>query len=485
MKKRTMPLYIKILFIVFINVYIVCWIFAWQVIRSSQDILLEKYVGSAVKGHGTLCDNIESFSENFYQLTSGGISIHPVNKVVREGADSYDGKYHNPLVTFEIKDNSGGLVYRSQGDEAVNIHELTVPQDGTVTYQLQYTSERSTLAVSSWLEIKRQLFKVNYWEDITELIRTQHTFSRRAGAMLAGLSVILLFSLYFGIRYALRPLQELGEKARSIAKGDYSLRADVTQQDEVGLLAEEFNHMADAVEHRTEMLEETARLRELYAANLAHEIKSPMTSIIGYTEMAMLLQPDPERLYEMLSYINREGKRLDALSGALLQWTSLNHDKEISARLFSVERMLEHLRQIVEPLLEEEGQKLVTENELNQMWGDENLIITLLRNLISNGARASEKGGLIYLRLKTGTDTEECVMMVEDKGIGMDKDSLKRIKEPFYMIDKARSRAHQGAGLGLALCEAIVQAHGGQMDIRSEAEKGTCVTITGFLCKSP
>lgn len=475
--KKGMPLYIKILLIVFINVYIVCWIFAWQVIGSSQDMLLEKSVRSALSGHSALCNNIELFSENFYQLTSGGITIHPVNKVVYDGAASYDGRHHNPMITCEIKDASNVVVYRSEKTKLADTQELDSKKDGIVSYQLRHTSEGSVLAVSSWLDIEHQLFKVNYWEDITELVRTQRLFSQRAGVMLAVLSVILLLSLYFGIRYALRPLQELGEKARSMADGDYTLRVDVRQRDEVGILAEEFNHMADAVEHRTEMLEETAKLRELYAANLAHEIKSPMTSIIGYTDMAMMLQPDPEQLYEMLNYINKEGKRLDTLSGVLLQWSNLNQRKDIDAHIFSVERMLNHLRQIVEPLLQEDGQKLVIENQLNQLWGDENLIITLLKNLIINGARASERDGIVYLYLKSDAHTGKSVIVVEDKGIGMEPEALKRIREPFYMIDKARSRERHGAGLGLALCEAIVQAHAGSMDIRSEAGYGTTVTV--------
>lgn len=479
--KRSMPLYIKILLIVFCNVYIVCWIFAWQVIRSSQDILLEKAVRSALDGHAALCNNIESFSGNFYGLTSGGINIYPVDKVVYDGAASYDSRLHNPLIICEIKDAFNVLVYRTEGAETADTQELDLEMnskiDGTVAYQFLHTSEESMIAVSSWLDIQHEMFKVSYWEDITELVRTQDSFSRRAGVMLAGLSVILLLSLYFGIRYALRPLQELGQKARRMAEGDYTLRADVKQHDEVGILAEEFNHMAEAVEHRTEMLEETARLRELYAANLAHEIKSPMTSIIGYTDMAMMLQPEPEQLHEMLNYINKEGKRLDALSGVLLQWTKLNQKREIAGRLFSVERMLDHLRQIVEPLLQEEEQRLIIENELNQMWGDENLIITLLRNLIANGARASEKNGLVYLFLKENSDTGKPLIEVEDKGIGMEPEALERIREPFYMIDKARSREHQGAGLGLALCEAIVQAHGGSMEIRSEVGVGTTVTV--------
>ncbi|MDC7286932.1 HAMP domain-containing histidine kinase [Blautia schinkii] len=479
--KRSMPLYIKILLIVFCNVYIVCWIFAWQVIRSSQDILLEKAVRSALDGHAALCNNIESFSENFYGLTSGGIKIYPVNKVVYDGAASYDARLHNPLVTCEIKEASNVLVYRTEGAEPADTQELdskmNSKMDGTVAYQFLHTSEESLIAVSSWLDIQYEMFKVSYREDITELVRTQDSFSRRAGVMLAGLSVILLLSLYFGIRYALRPLQELGQKARCMAEGDYTLRAEVKQHDEVGMLAEEFNHMAEAVEYRTEKLEETARLRELYAANLAHEIKSPMTSIIGYTDMAMMLQPEPEQLHEMLNYINKEGKRLDALSGVLLQWTKLNQKREIAGRHFSVERMLDHLRQIVELLLQEEGQRLIIENELNQMWGDENLIITLLRNLIANGARASDKNGQVYLYIKENPGTGRALMVVEDKGIGMEPEVLERIREPFYMIDKARSREHQGAGLGLALCEAIVQAHGGSMEIRSEAGVGTTVTV--------
>ena len=88
-----------------------------------------------------------------------------------------------------------------------------------------------------------------------------------------------------------------------LSQGDYSYRVKISRYYEVGKLAEDFNHMADAVEKQTI----AAELRELYAANLAHEIKTPITSIIGYTDIAMMTQPESDKLYEMLTYINKEG----------------------------------------------------------------------------------------------------------------------------------------------------------------------------------
>lgn len=475
MRRKSLPLYIKILLIVFLNVYVVCWLFAWQVLRSSQDILMEKAYESAVGVQTSLCGNIKSFAENVFLLSGNGGYEQSPAEIVKSVVSSYDKKYLGDTTGCRVEDASGKVVYEGKRQAVNPVQKLSTPEDGSVEYQLQRTSEGSVITVSSYLEVGSRKFRVDYWEDVTGLLKRQRTFAIRTGVFLAGISLVLLVSLYFSIRRALFPLKELGEQAKSMAEGNYNLRVLVRGNDEVGALAEDFNHMVEAVQERTEMLKETARLRELYAANLAHEIKSPMTSIIGYSQMAMLLEQEPQQRYEMLSYIHKEGKRLDALSSTLLKWSELNQEKELNRCVFAVERMVKHFRLLIKPLLDENGQQLVVENELEQLNADENLIITLLRNLVANAARASEKGAVIYVYFKM--EKEENLIIVEDQGIGIQEEELKKIREPFYIIDKARTRANKGAGLGLALCDAIVRAHGGTMEIESVPGQGTIVTV--------
>lgn len=207
----------------------------------------------------------------------------------------------------------------------------------------------------------------------------------------------------------------------------------------------------------------------------AHELKTPMTAIIGYAD---LLRQDglPENTRLMAAdYIYSEGQRLEKLSFKLLDLLLLEKD-EIVCREVNLAVFLEGVEKALTPVMEKKNIRLVCRGVREKVKLEPDLVKSLLYNLVDNGAKAIDGPGEITVRgiLIPGG----CELQVTDNGRGMEESELSRITEAFYRVDKSRSRQQGGAGLGLALCRRIVELHGGHIHFSSIPGAGTRVTVT-------
>ncbi len=283
-------------------------------------------------------------------------------------------------------------------------------------------------------------------------------------------SVILLILSHF----LTRPLKRLTNVTQDIASGDFSTRAKVKGNDEIGALTRNFNAMADVVEEKIHDLEETARQREDFIASFAHELKTPLTSIIGYADMLRSYDMDVADRLTAANYIFSEGKRLESLSLHLLDLIVL-HKQDFSLVPVDSAVFTKEVANILMPLLQKHRQTLRVTAAQATILLEPNLMKTLLYNLIDNACKASEEGGEIFL---TGEqENGQYRFSVQDHGRGIPKEELGKITEPFYMVDKSRARKQNGAGLGLALCRMIAQLHGDDLHFISKLGEGTCVSF--------
>jgi signal transduction histidine kinase len=248
------------------------------------------------------------------------------------------------------------------------------------------------------------------------------------------------------------------------------------QNDEIRQLAASFNNMADAVREHVHTLSESARLKELFASNMAHEIRTPITSIVAYSDYAARKDMDRAELQEILEYIKTEGERIADLSVKILGWSSINSREKADIRPCRPQRIARHVLMTLKPVAEMSNQSIKTDIRVSVMHADETLIISLLVNLCKNALNASGDRAEIGLIIENGA-CGNLIIKVSDTGTGIEENELRHITEPFYMVDKARDRSSGGSGLGLTLCRAIAKAHNGQMVIESVFGKGTCVTV--------
>ena len=274
-----------------------------------------------------------------------------------------------------------------------------------------------------------------------------------------------------------RPLALLNQVSGEIAAGAYDRRTAVPGNDEVAQLSRSFDHMAAAVEDKVAQLELSVQQRDDFMGAFTHELKTPMTSIIGYADMLRSVQCDPDEQKEAANAIFHEAKRLESLSRKLLQLLHLS-DEALTLGPVELERVLAAAEKLMTPVCRKAGVTLrMPALRTFTVRGDADLLIDLLCNLTQNAVKASHEGQIVEILCRPRRDGA-ILLGVADAGIGIPAQAVSRVTEPFYMVDKSRARKSGGSGLGLALCSSIARAHGTELRIQSREGRGTCVTVT-------
>lgn len=315
-------------------------------------------------------------------------------------------------------------------------------------------------------------FRILYYRDITSVYQQCRSFFVQGIVSSLLLAVLLTFLLSWIIQKILTPFYKLQDAANMIAGGVYTKRVEYPGRDEIGAVSRSFNLMADKVEEHVERLMELNEKQQQLLGALAHELKTPMTGIQGYAQLLQKVELPPERQAAALAYMEEECKRLSRLSVKMLQLTELSGEKHIEKKTLEVSRLFQKVEKITRFRLKEKEIQLETRCEENlTAEGDLDLLVSFLVNLIDNACKASEADGTILLMgSREG-------LFVQDEGRGIPKEELSKIAEPFYMVDKSRSRKEGGAGLGLALCAQIARVHGGRLEIVSEEGKGSRIGL--------
>ena len=232
--------------------------------------------------------------------------------------------------------------------------------------------------------------------------------------------------------------------------------------------------MADKVSQQICELKDTADRRQRMLDNLAHEMRTPLTAIHGYAEYICGAKIPHEERVDAAQYIMSESMRLKDISETLLD-SAFIRENGIDPKPVSLRGLAYRTCTRLVKTVKERGVTLTCEAEEITVNGDEVLLDMLLSNLIENAAKACTDGGTVTV----GTVKREGTvsLFVRDNGMGMTKEQLSHITEPFYRTDKSRSRTQGGTGLGLALCKGIAEAHGAALEFASRQGDGT----TAFL----
>lgn len=227
-------------------------------------------------------------------------------------------------------------------------------------------------------------------------------------------------------------------------------------------------------ENEIHNLQDDAERREEFFASFTHELKTPLTAIIGYADMLRSKDMAPKPRFTAAGYIFSEGKRLEALSLKLMD-IIVAGKQSFELRRFEAGYFLREVAAVAIPSTAKDGMKLEVHAERGEIEVEPDLFKTLMINLVDNARKASRRDQSIQLLGKV--EPGGYALYVVDNGHGMKKEELSKITEPFYMVDKSRSREQNGAGLGLALCQRIAELHGTTLEYDSEPGKGTTVRV--------
>lgn len=272
-----------------------------------------------------------------------------------------------------------------------------------------------------------------------------------------------------------KPLEKLSSLAQHISHGDYSARLHIHSGDEIEALANDFNNMADTIEDNISELHFSMEKQEQFMGSFAHELKTPMTSIIGYADLLRSQNMSEDETNEAANYIFSEGKRLESLSLKLLDLLVVKNQETILTPTDPA-LAVRNVINVMKPELAKEHITLKSSCRKGCCMMDIDLFQSLIINIIDNARKAIDDNGLIHV---AGTVRDDnYVIIIKDSGRGMPPEEITRISEAFYRIDKSRSRAQGGAGLGLAICSKIAEIHQAKIKYKSAVGRGTVVTIT-------
>ena len=240
---------------------------------------------------------------------------------------------------------------------------------------------------------------------------------------------------------------------------------------------EELRPLVETIQNQHADILESAQMRQEFTANVSHELKTPLASISGYSELieaGMVNEKDARRF---AAEIHKSANRLLSLINDILELSkldTLSEEMQIeSVGLYDLAKACAHM---LELNAAKRGVIIRVEGEEAYVHGSKRMLEEVVYNLCDNAIRYNKENGRVVLCVTNKADT--VVLQVKDTGIGIPKEHQGRIFERFYRVDKSRSKSTGGTGLGLAIVKHIAAIHGAVIELESEEDKGTCITLT-------
>lgn len=399
-----------------------------QIIRNYEQSSLEGLNGF-IKGMGLL----PNYQVQIYDGNGAGVNADNENRI----------NFHikKEWLDYVLK----GGIYRSTAESSHG------PKDLLVGLPFQVNKAPYALFISP---------------DVTDLIRE---FANLLKTVLV--IVLVLGSLFIAIaaRYLVKPLHILTEATRRLAKGDFSVHVQSKRKDEVGLLTESINNMAQELG----MLDQ---MRQDFVANVSHEIQSPLTSIKGFSKALKNKSLDDAKRIHYLTIIEEESERLSRLSDNLLKLSSLQYEQHpVHPRYFRLDEQLRGVIIASEPQWTAKQQVVHLQLSEVTIQGDEDQLNQVWLNLIYNSIKFTPEMGSISIALKTKGSA--AIVTITDTGIGIPAEEIDHIFKPFYKVDKARSGSFSGSGLGLSIVKRIIDIHHGDIEVTNASDQGTIIKL--------
>jgi len=326
--------------------------------------------------------------------------------------------------------------------------------------------DRYLLVIGTRVLLGGDYYMLALVRDVTKIMSGLSSLLVRTAAACTLLTMIAVCLSVLLLNCSLRPIGALRRGTERFRDGNYAHRIEVRGKDELAALAEQFNAMAAAIEQHIRMVEATSEERRLLLSALSHEMKTPVTAITGYAHALTRARLSEAQREEAIRFIDSECRRLERLSGKLMQLISLR-GADLSHETTDAADFAAALRPILQPIAAEEGLSLTITADTASLCIERDLMTAAVTNLFDN----AKKAGAAHI----GIAIERNGIRVTDDGRGIPAAEIAHITKPFYVLDKSRNAA--GFGLGLALVQRIAELHSSTLHIESTEGLGTRITI--------
>lgn len=379
---------------------------------------------------------------------------------------------NNFTVPVTLYDKEGKCIFSSMS-ALPDIDTSYSPDSGSIFFKIEQNGDKYSIFVHDVISSDEHEIYLVTETDISQVVDKQemmHNYFQRIYMIILCVVFPAIF-LLTGMITA--PIKNVSKAAKRIAGGTYSERISFSGHDEICELADNFNQMAERVEEKIDELSGIAKQKEEFAANFAHELKTPMTSVIGYADMLYQKDLSREQVKSAAYYIWNEGMRLEALSLKLMDLFVLDK-QDFKLEKMDVKELFRDISEGIYPVCKKNGVIFHMGLENGKIYVDFDLLKTMILNMVDNAVKADCSD--IWIVGKAGR--EGYVIQIADNGKGIPKNELGRITEAFYMVDKSRSRKQHGAGIGMALVAKIAAIHHAKMKIESDGKSGTVLSFT-------
>lgn len=291
------------------------------------------------------------------------------------------------------------------------------------------------------------------------------------GNISLGIAAAALALSLFLSKAMTRRIARLLEGIRSVREGEYSHRVTVKGHDELSLMAGEFNALTDR-------LQTTEEVRRRFVSDASHELKTPLASIRLLSDSILQTDSiDPDTVREFVGDIGSEAERLTRITEHLLALTRLDATPAVETEAVDVTGVVYRVEHMLSPLARANSVELHIDLALDKpvrCTGDD--LYQILFNLVENAIKYNLPGGHVWVA--TRQEENRGILTVEDTGVGIPEEDIKKVFDRFYRVDKARSRAAGGTGLGLSIVQDTTRRHGGSVKAQRREPEGVRFTVT-------
>ena len=291
-------------------------------------------------------------------------------------------------------------------------------------------------------------------------------------------SLLGVFVSYLTAKYVALPLMRVNRAAKVIANGNFAERVLVSSNDELGELAESFNHMAESLEAHEKMQKD-------FIANISHDLRSPLTSMQGFLTAMLDGTVPPEKQEKYLRIVLEETQRLTRMTQGIIELSRAQSSSILLEESdFDINGLIRMNIEMLEPQLAEKNVHIhaMYAEEETRVHGDMDKISRVLQNLLGNAAKFSPENGIIEVET-TIKENKKVLISVKDEGPGISAEDQKYVFDRFYKTDTTRNLDKTGSGIGLAIVREFIQAHGESITVKSEEGKGTTFVFSMKLAE--
>lgn len=340
--------------------------------------------------------------------------------------------------------------------------------DGGDGYWIGKLGNETIMAVSVDIsDINTEYNAIRVVASLEQIQDTLRAYMVGVTTICVGVLLLLVVTGVYFIRSIVRPIKQINATTKKFAKGDFSVRIDSQSNDEIGDLCVSINQMADE-------LSNTENMKNEFISSVSHELRTPLTAIKGWAE-TMCMATDAETMHKGVRVIVNETERLSEMVEELLDFSRMQSGRfSLQCATMDVLAELGDAVLIYAEKAKRENIRVIYQEPemLPFVYGDKNRIRQVFINVIDNAIKYSNPGSTITV------SAEEVGSMIQvtitDNGVGISEADLPRVKTKFFKANHTR----RGSGIGLAVADEIITMHGGRLDITSELNVGTNVTIT-------